>query len=185
MASYNASSSRALADISLKGISSTQKNVSILIGGLELGVTLRRALDHSEIHSACVVELEPRIIDWNRKHLDNADILDDPRTEIVVGDIYDYIQGTPRSYNGIALDIDKGPNLSVRPENRRMYTVSILNVLQTRLRSSGVLAIGANELNASYERALREVFGEVNHHQAEEFDVNGNTLDSVVYEVQV
>ena len=180
MATYSAPSCRMLMDAVLDSVSS-RRNVSLLIGGLGMGVALRRALAHPGVQMVCVVELEPLIVEWNRTYLGNADILDDPRTEVVLGDFHDYVQGTPRSYHGIAMDIDNGPDWVVRPENRRAYSLSMLRVLRTRLRSGSALSIWSHAHNRSYERALQEAFGEVEMWDALDHDLNGRPLKSVIY----
>ena len=183
MATYNASSNRALMEAVME-TSRSGRHIDLLIGGMGLGVSLRQALAYSNVHSVCVVELESRIVNWNREYLDNADILDDARTEVVVGDFYDYIKGNPRSYHGIALDIDNGPDWVVRSENRRAYSVSALQTLRTRLRSGGTLAIWSHAVNRSYERALDRVFGGVTLQQTCDHNLTGNPLESIIYAVR-
>ena len=141
----------ALADLALAGIPATQRYADVLIGGLGLGVTLRRVLKHRAVQSVCVVEIEPRIARWKRAVLGNADLLDDAQVELVIGDFWAYVQGVPRNYHGIAMHIDTGL--------ARVASLSMLRVLQTRLRAGGALALCAAE--GFYDRALREVFGAV------------------------
>ncbi len=183
MATYNASSNRALADTVME-TSKSRKHINLLIGGLGLGISLRQALGYSNVDSVCVVELESRIVNWNREYLGNTDILDDARTEVVVGDFFDYIQGNPRSYHGIALDIDNGPDRVVHSENRRAYSVSALHTLRTRLRPGGTLAIWSHAVNSSYERALERVFGGMTRRQTCDHNLTGKPLDSVIYAVR-
>ena len=149
----------ALADLALSGISPGQRYADVLIGGLGLGVTLRQVLKHRAVQSVCVVEIEPRIVEWNRTFLTNADLLNDARVELIVGDFCSYVQGSPRNYHGIAMHIDVGPDQVARAGNRQAYSLSMLRVLQMRLRAGGALAICAD--GASYERALQRVFDAV------------------------
>ena len=183
MATYNALSDQALMDTVME-TSKSRKHIGLLIGGLGLGISLRQALAYSNVRSVCVVELESRIVNWNREYLSNADILDDARTEVVVGDFYDYIHGNPRSYHGIAMDIDNGPDWVVRSENRRAYSVSALQTLRTRLRPGGTLAIWSHAVNNSYERALEWVFGGVTRQQTCDHNLTGKPLESVIYAVR-
>ena len=183
MATYNAPSCRTLVDAVFSGISS-RRNVSILIAGLGFGFSLRQALSHSGVQTVTVVELEPLVVGWNRTYLGNDDIMDDPRTEVVVGDFYDYVQGSPRSYHGIAIDIDNGPDWIVRQENRRVYSLSMLNSLKTRLKPRGKLAVWSHAPNRSYERALQEVFEDVDLVQAQDHDPSGRVLESAIYVAQ-
>ena len=149
----------ALADLALSGISPGQRYADVLIGGLGLGVTLRQVLKHRAVQSVCVVEIEPQIVEWNRTFLTNADLLNDARVELIVGDFCSYVQGSPRNYHGIAMHIDVGPDQVARAGNRQAYSLSMLRVLQMRLRVGGALAICAG--GASYERALQRVFDAV------------------------
>ena len=149
----------ALADLALSGISPGQRYADVLIGGLGLGVTLRQVLKHRAVQSVCVVEIEPQIVEWNRTFLTNADLLNDARVELIVGDFCSYVQGSPRNYHGIAMHIDVGPDHVARAGNRQAYSLSMLRVLQMRLRAGGALAICAG--GASYERALQRVFDAV------------------------
>lgn len=183
MATYNASSNRALMEAVME-TSKSGRHIDLLIGGLGLGISLRQALAYSNVHSVCVVELESRIVNWNREYLDNADVLNDARTEVVVGDFYDFIKGNPRSYHGIALDIDNGPDSVVRSENRRAYSVSALQTLRTRLRPGGTLAIWSHAVNSSYERALDRVFGGVTRKQTCDHNLTGKPLESIIYAVR-
>lgn len=149
----------ALADLALSGISPGQRYADVLIGGLGLGVTLRQVLKHRAVQSVCVVEIEPQIVEWNRTFLTNADLLNDARVELIVGDFCSYVQGSPRNYHGIAMHIDVGPDQVARAGNRQAYSLSMLRVLQMRLRAGGALAICAG--GSSYERALQRVFDAV------------------------
>ena len=149
----------ALADLALSGISPDQRYADVLVGGLGLGVTLRQVLRHRAVQSVCVVEIEPKIVEWNRTYLTNADLLNDARVELIMGDFCSYVQGTPRNYHGIAMHIDVGPDQVARVENRQAYSLSMLRVLQMRLRAGGALAICAG--GGSYERALQRVFDAV------------------------
>lgn len=183
MASYNAPSSRALVDGVLDRMG-FRRNAELLIGGLGMGFALRRALARREVRRVCVVELLPQILAWNRRYFGNCDILDDIRTEAVIGDVHDFLHGDPKSYDGIMMDIDNGPDWVVREENRRMYSLSTLNLLRVRLRPRGAMGIWAHDRNLGCEQALAEVFGQVTVQEARDFDLTGKPLDSVVYIVQ-
>lgn len=160
------------------------RHVEILMGGLGLGLTLRHILDHETVHSVCVVELEPRIVTWNRDVLGNADLLDDARVELVVGDFGEYVQGTPRNYHGIVLHIDEGPDRVVRAENRRVYSLKMLQVLLSRLRSGGALATRATQVSPSYERALNMHFSDVTCLPVTDVNTTGENQMCVVYQAR-
>jgi spermidine synthase len=182
MATYNTASCRLLTDTVLEGVASRRK-MDLLIGGLGMGFSLRQALAHPDVQTVCVVELEAQIVGWNRTYLGNAESLDDPRTLMVVGDFCDYVQGNPRSYHGILIDIDNGPDWVVRPENRHAYSLSMLQVLMNRLRPGGVLAVWSHAPNKPYAKALREIFGEVRLREVCDYDPSGRPMESVIYAV--
>ena len=180
MASYNAPNCRVLTDAVMSG-ADQRGHMDLLIGGLGMGFALRRALEYSNVRTVCVVERESKIVEWNRLYLGNNDILDDPRTELVVGDFHDYVHGNPRSYHGIAMDIDNGPDWIVGQENRRAYSLSMLQVLRSRLRPGGILAILGHAEHGNYERALEQVFEEVTTHHTEDRYPSGKPLSCIVY----
>jgi spermidine synthase len=182
MATYFSDLAVQLAKATLSGV--TVRHAEILMGGLGLGLTLRHILDHEAVQSVCVVESQPRMVDWNREYLGNADLLDDPRVELIVGDFYDYVQGTPRNYHGIAVHIDEGPDQVVRVENRRIYGLQMLQVLQSRLRWGGALAIRALQPTPSYERALKIHFDEVELLPVIDKNTTGEDQVCVVYQAR-
>lgn len=183
MATYFTDLAANLAQSALSGV--TGRHTEILMGGLGLGMTLRRILAHESIHTVRVIELEPRVADWNRDHLGNADLLDDPRVELIVGDFGDYVQGTPRNYHGIVLHIDAGPDQVVRAENRHIYSLRMLKILQSRLRSGGALAIRATQPTPSYERALKNHFSEIEMMSVSDKNTTGENQTCVVYQARV
>ena len=176
IATTKSDSESILAEQMLAGIGEDQGYAEVLIGGLGLGITLRHVLQHKAVQSVCVVEIEPQIIEWNRTHLANADVLDDARVEVVIGDFCSYVQGVPRNYHGIAMHI--GSDQVMRAANRQAYSLSMLQVLHTRLRSGGALAICTSEINASYERALLGIFNTV-----EIFLTNDTNRSCTIYQV--
>jgi spermidine synthase len=171
-----------LAQAALSGV--TGRHVEVLVGGLGLGLTLRHILDHDAVQSVCVVELEPRVIEWNRTHLGNADLLDDRRVELIVGDFCDYVQGAPRNYHGIVLHIDEGPDRVLRSENRRGYSLQMLQILQSRLRFGGALAVRASQSIPSYERALGNHFTDVECVPVSDKNIIGENQMCVVYQAR-
>lgn len=84
---------------------------AVLIGGLGLGFTLRETLRHVGTDARVVVaELVPAVIAWNRNPAYGlaADVIDDPRVEIVAGDVADLLQASRGRFDRIMLDVDNG-----------------------------------------------------------------------------
>lgn len=121
----------------------------ILIGGLGLGYTLRRALELAGPEATVVVaELLSEICDWNRRHLNgfNDDILADPRTRLRHTDVYELIHQAatkgPR-YDAILLDVDDGPSSVLQAQNSRLYSLKGLQMLKAAITADGRAAIWA------------------------------------------
>lgn len=130
---------------------------TILVGGLGLGYTLRAVLDEvSENAEVTVAEFVPELVDWNRKYLGhlNDHPLDDPRCRVVVGDVFDVIKRSPRTFDVILLDVDNGPEALSQAKNQRLYGDVGVRTCHAALRPEGVLAVWSAGPNAKYERRL-------------------------------
>jgi spermidine synthase len=118
----------------------------ILIGGLGLGFTLRSVLQRVSAKArVSVAELLPEIVAWNREHMAclNGSLLNDPRVEVVVGDVGKLIGNArgPGRYDAILLDIDNGPTALVRRGNQHLYDEAGIQRLVTALGPGGRAAI--------------------------------------------
>ena len=137
---------------------------SILVGGLGLGYTLRAVLDNiSPNAQVTVAELVPELVDWNRRHLGalNDHPLDDPRVGVVVGDVFDLLKRSPRTYDVILLDVDNGPSALAQPKNQRLYGEPGVRACHAALQTDGVVAVWSNGPNARYQRKLERSSFEV------------------------
>lgn len=120
------------------------KRPRLLIGGYGMGFTLRAALaalgPDAEIY---LIELVPQIIEWARGPMAEiaAGCLDDPRVELVLGDVADEIRDSPGAYDAILLDVDNGPEGLTADSNHHLYTQRGLRQAKAALRPGGVLAI--------------------------------------------
>jgi spermidine synthase len=132
-----------LAEIGCEGIK-TVPNTRVLIGGLGMGYTLRAALDQTSATSTVVVvELVPAVVRWNEGPL--ADLanrpLEDPRAELVVGDIVAYVRSRPEPFDAILLDTDNGPDDFTSKGNARLYDTVGLATLRGILKPGGRLVV--------------------------------------------
>ncbi len=133
----------------------------ILVGGLGLGYTLRAVLDIvGEDAVVTVAELVPELVDWNRRILGalNEHPLEDPRAHVVVGDVFDLIRKSPRTFDVILLDVDNGPQALAQAKNQRLYGDAGVRACLAALRPGGVLGVWSNGPNAKYAQRL-ERFG--------------------------
>ncbi len=137
-----------LADIGCGGGGARRKQ-RVLIGGLGLGFSLRRALKLTGPDAEIVVaELLPEIVRWNRECLDglNDGILADPRTELVETDVFELLRTAaekgPR-YDAILLDVDDGPSSLLQQHNARIYGREGMDLLKRAISPGGRVAIWA------------------------------------------
>jgi spermidine synthase len=163
------------------GLIKSSRAVDILLGGFGFGDSLKTVLGHPGLRSVTVVESDEILPRWGKDYLDAGDSLDDERTRLVIGNFSQYIEATPRSYHGIGLELDLGPNEVLWEENRRAYSMSSLKMLASRLRSDGILVIRTTEEDKAYRRALDEMFSEVGVREIEETNLLGNPVKGVFY----
>lgn len=135
----------------------------VLIGGLGFGFTLRRVLellpDDAEVE---VAELLPFIVEWNRKHLGevNGRLLDDPRTVVHIGDVFDRISGRIR-YDAILMDVDNSPDALVQRGNARLYSRRGLERVKGALHPGGRVVFWSANRDKAFARELAKVFVKV------------------------
>jgi len=129
----------------------------LLIGGYGMGFTLRAALATlGRDAQVAVAELVPEIIDWARGPMAAlaAGCLDDPRVELIIGDVAAAIAAGRGRYDAILLDVDNGPDGLVRQANDGIYSAAGLASAKAALRPGGVLAIWSAAPDARFTRRL-------------------------------
>ena len=132
-------------------------NARVLVGGLGMGYTARAALDQLGPQATVVVaEISEQLVTWNRGPL--ADLagrpLDDPRLELAMGDLVDYLQGMPGSFDAMLLDTDHGPDSFTAEGNVRLYNKRGLARMHHLLRPKGVLVIWSAYQVPAFPKAL-------------------------------
>jgi spermidine synthase len=154
MSSRMHDSEEALAEQALNRVDDPR---TVLVGGLGLGFTLRAVLDQTPDHAKITVaELVPDLVEWNRTHLRelNDHPLEDPRCNVVVGDVFDVIKQSPQGFDVILLDVDNGPVALARAKNQRLYGDYGVRACYRALRPAGILAVWSAGPNARFEREL-------------------------------
>ena len=129
----------------------------LLIGGYGMGFTLRAALAAlGPKAKITVAELVPSIIHWARGPMADlaAGCLDDPRVELVVGDVAAAIADGRGRYDALLLDVDNGPDGLVREANDGIYAPAGLAAAKAALRPGGVLAIWSAAPDPRFTRRL-------------------------------
>lgn len=156
MSSRMSGSEEALATMTCDRLRSP-KAASLLIGGYGMGFTLRAALGVlGPDAKITVAELVPGIIDWARGPMAElaAGCLDDPRVELVLGDVSKAIGAATRRYDAILLDVDNGPDGLTREANEGLYSPAGLATAKAALRPGGILAIWSAGPDARFTRRL-------------------------------
>jgi spermidine synthase len=131
----------------------------LLIGGYGMGFTLRAALAILDPKArVTVAELVPEIIDWARGPMVAlaAGCLDDPRVDLITGDVGAVIAANRGLYDAILLDVDNGPDGLSRAANDGLYSMRGLAVAKAALRPGGVLAVWSAAPDAAFARRLRD-----------------------------
>ena len=158
MSSRMSGSEEALAEMTLDRLSDPA-NARLLIGGYGMGFTLRAALRRLGPKGwACVVELVPGIIEWARGPMaELADgCLDDPRSQLVMGDVGAEIARSRGSWEAILLDVDNGPDGLTRDANNGLYTMRGLERAREALAPGGVLAVWSAGPDPAFTRRMRD-----------------------------
>jgi spermidine synthase len=116
---------------------------TVLVGGLGLGFTTRELLASPTVERLVVAELHGEIVDLMRDGtIPGADLLDDPRLDVVVGDVRDVVAAQPDgSLDAILLDVDNGPDFLVHDVNARVYREEFVAACASRLADDGLLGI--------------------------------------------
>ena len=121
-----------------------RKRAAVLIGGLGLGFTLRETLRHLAADATVVLaELVPAVIAWNRNPAYGlaADVIDDPRVEIIPRDVADVLAESRGRFDGIMLDVDNGASGLTAAANDGLYGMNGLGAARAALKPGGRLAV--------------------------------------------
>lgn len=162
-------SERLLADIGCDFVD-RRPHPRVLVGGLGLGFSLRRALEITGPQAQIdVAELLSEVVRWNTDLMQgrNDDILQDPRTKVRVADVHDCIRQAATGgdkYDAILLDVDDGPSSLLQPQNSQLYEGEGLALLKQALTPGGRIAFWAVERDPRLFRSLKKA-----HFWAEEF----------------
>ena len=126
----------------------------VLIGGLGFGYTLKAALAVLRADAKVVVaELLGGVVAWNRRLGNEA--LDDPRVQIIQGDVFALIGESKRRFDSIMMDVDNGAAAFTSLRNEQIYTQVGLQTMRVALKPNGIAAFWSAAANPAFERTLR------------------------------
>lgn len=160
MSTHNGASERALVDEALRAADRPRR---LLLGGLGIGFSLARACADARLEHIVVVELEPAVVTWHEHYLAGrlGTPLEDPRVELVVGDLADRLDVGGDPYDAVCLDVDNAPDWTVRPGNDRLYTDTGLARLARALHPGGALGVWSAHPHAPFAGRLQAHFASV------------------------
>ena len=119
-------------------------NAHVLVGGLGMGYTLASALKAVNQNSkVTVAELIPEVVEWNQGDLGNCakNPLQDPRTNVHIGDVKELLSTGKPTYDAILLDVDNGPEGLTHSNNNWIYSLEGLQDIYKVLCPKVMLAI--------------------------------------------
>jgi spermidine synthase len=128
-------------------------DISVLLGGLGMGFTLRAVLDTPGVSRVDVVEISPAILSWEASYFAelNQGAARDPRVTIHQAELAAFLApGTaslpvPGGWFACILDLDEWPTLVSLPGNRALYEQAGLELLESALRPGGVLGLWTSQ----------------------------------------
>lgn len=160
MATYNGESERLLVNAAFEAAAQADR---VLIGGLGVGFSLAEALSYEGVKNVTVIEIESKVIEWNRTYLApySNNSLKDNRTHVIEADLIDWIRKCEERYDMICLDIDNGPDWTVTESNNSLYEKGSLGLLARLLTPKGAVAFWSASSSCNFLLKLRHIFEEV------------------------
>jgi len=134
------------------------ENARVLIGGLGMGFTLAAVLKEvGQGAEVTVAELIPEVVEWNRGPLGGRSgyPLNDPRTNVHVGDVAKLLRAKRGYYDVIALDVDNGPEGLTTTANDWLYSGAGIVAAQESLAPEGILAYWSAGPDQAFHDRLR------------------------------
>jgi spermidine synthase len=137
----------------------TLEQPSVLIGGLGMGFTLRATLDLLPQDATVVVaELVPAVVEWNRGLLGRLakHPLKDKRVRVETEDVVVTLRSRLGQFDAVLLDVDNGPAAFTASNNAGLYDNRGIAAAHAALKTEGVLAVWAAQVDRKFEQRLRD-----------------------------
>jgi spermidine synthase len=137
--------------------------LSVLVGGLGLGLTLAQTLADPRVTNVVVAEIERAVIRWNRTYLKdfNGSALLDRRVAVWEGDVIELIRKRRAAFDAILLDVDNGPSFLILEHNAPLYSPKGIKKIRKALADGGVVGVWSNRPDERLVEVLGDVFGNV------------------------
>ncbi|MDP8222616.1 MAG: hypothetical protein P9L99_04595 [Candidatus Lernaella stagnicola] len=160
MATHGAHSEKAMADLAHRRLQRSATQLTVLVGGLGAGHTLRAALDLPGVTRVVVAEIGAKVVEWNRRYFGEANgaAVEDPRVEIRIADLADVLREAEAAFDLLLLDVDNGPGWLAAPGNAELYETAGVEACRRALLPGGVLAVWSPQPNPRFLAALKQVF---------------------------
>ena len=116
----------------------------VLVGGLGFGFTVRAALELLRPDAkVTVAELMAPVVEWNRGPVASlaGSPLEDPRVQVVLGDVRRLMTRSGSAFDAILLDVDNGPSPLTKADNVSLYDDTGLAIAYGALRPGGKLVV--------------------------------------------
>ena len=163
MASHGAHSERAMARLAHERLQRPAAGLTVLVGGLGAGHTLRAALDLDRVERIVVAEIGAKVVEWNRRYFAeiNGGAVDDPRVEVRVQDLADILADADQEYDLLLLDVDNGPGWLAAEGNEALYDEGGVRACLKAMRPGGVCAVWSPQANPRFRETLQRVLADV------------------------
>lgn len=160
MATYNGDSERLMVQWAIEEADLPRR---VLIAGLGVGFSLGAALKYPMIETVKVVEIEKKIIEWNRAYLSDYsnNALNHPKVCIENEDFIKWMMCSKEKYDVICLDIDNGPDWIIMDKNDTLYSDLGIRALIKHLNQFGVISFWSASKNCQFEKWLKKRFKSV------------------------
>lgn len=170
----------ALSDL---GLAATEQSfpgekLDVVVGGLGLGYTAQKALEHESVGSLIVVDYLKPVIEWHEKGLVplGDGLTGDTRCRFEHGDFFKRAtaQGEApgfdskklhRKFHAILLDIDHSPDHLLNEQHAYFYKVDGLRKMAEQIHPGGIFALWSDDPpEETFMKALNEVFDSCETH---------------------
>lgn len=165
----------ALSDLGLAAVESVfpgEGKLDVVVGGLGLGYTALKALEHDSVASLIVVDYLKPVIEWHEKGLVplGEKLTADGRCRFEHGDFFKRATAEgddpgfdstqpEQKFHAILLDIDHSPDHLLNEQHAYFYQVEGLRKMTRQIHSGGVFALWSDDPpEENFLKALNEVF---------------------------